>query len=175
VGNLFLAPRPLHQRIPDFKPNRSKLSLHLMIPESQRFDPLHGKKALALFIVLPLFRNTMSTAVEFNRQPGLDAIEIQEVVSARVLTPKFEMVETTVTQQTPQAFSCVSRLFAESSGEFAGGHGSRAPDTPHPDPLPSEGRGDSRSGFFRCNVELLAQRFHFTVVSFYSACRFTFT
>jgi hypothetical protein len=161
--------------MPDFKPNSLKLSSHLVIPEAQRLDSLRGEKLLSPFIVLLLSGIPMSTSIEFDRQLRFDAEEIEEVDPAGILAREFKVVETAVSQKAPETLLCVSGFLAEPAGEFAGGCGSSAPGTPHPSPLPSEGRGDSRSGLF-------GRRFHFTEFSFgvdgvpaSGVCTFTFT
>ena len=75
-----------------------------MIPEAQHLNPLPGEELVSLFVPCPLIRKTVSAAIEFDRQFCDGAIEIQKVDPAWVLAAEFEVVEATVTQQTPQAF-----------------------------------------------------------------------
>jgi hypothetical protein len=144
VCNLLSSLRPFHQGIPDFKPDSFEFTSHLMIPKAQRLDSLRGEKAFAFFIVLLLCRESMSTAVQFHREFCFDAKEIQVVDPARILPPELKIVEASVAQETPETLLCIGGFFAEPAGKFTGGCSPGAPGTPHPSPLPSEGRGNSR-------------------------------
>jgi len=47
TGDFIFAPRPFHQRMPDFKSNHFKFATQLVIPEAQHFDSLPGKKLIS--------------------------------------------------------------------------------------------------------------------------------
>lgn len=78
-----------------------------MIPKPKHFDALLGKELVALFISRPLIGESVATAVEFQRQLGLGAEEIEEVAAARILAAKLEFSETAATKQAPEALLSV--------------------------------------------------------------------
>ena len=68
----------------------------------------------------------MSAAIEFDRQFCDGAVEIQGVDAAWVLAAEFEVVEATVTKQTPEALFGVGGFLAKLAGELAGSGGAGA-------------------------------------------------
>jgi hypothetical protein len=96
-----------------------------MIPKAQHLNAPLGEKLVSLFILGALVWETMSTAIQFNRQPGQRAVEIQEVDAAGVLTTKLEFVETTVAQQTPEPLFRQRGFFAKPPGKVASSSGAR--------------------------------------------------
>jgi hypothetical protein len=98
--------------MPDFKPNGFEFTTHLAIPEAQRLDSLCSEKAVALFIVLPLLRKTMSPSIKFDRELRFNAKEIEEVCAARILATEFKIIEAPVAQETPETFFRVGGFLA---------------------------------------------------------------
>ena len=164
MGDFLSSPRPFHQRVPDLKSNGVEFPAHLMIPEPERLDASRRETAFAFDIVPPLIRKTMSASIEFDGEPRFHTVEIEEVIAARILAAEFEVAKAAVAQQAPETFLGVGGLPAESTREFTGGGSSCAPDTPHPCPLPSEGRGDARAGLRARGVRLVVRRIHSAVL-----------
>jgi len=94
--DLFRSARPLHQRVPDFKPNGFKLAAYLMIPEAQHLDALLGEELVSLLVSGALVRKAVPATIEFDRELCDGAVEIEEVDPARVLATEFEFIEATV-------------------------------------------------------------------------------
>ena len=69
-------------------------------------------------------------------------MEIEKVNAAGILAAEFEISKAPVTQQTPEAFLGIGGFFTQTSCEVARGSGASAVDTPHPNPLPWQGRGN---------------------------------
>jgi len=89
----------------------------------------------------------MSSAVQFHGQVSLRTVKIKEVAAARVLAAELEVVETPVAQQAPQTLLRVGGFLSQPAGELSRFGRARAADTPHPRPLPSEGRGNAQRAF----------------------------
>ena len=101
TGNLRFTPRPFHQRVPNLKPDGFQFTAHLMIPKPQHLDSLGREEFISLFILGALVGKSMSAAVEFHRELGGGAVEIQKVRTAGVLAMEFEFAETSVAQKSP--------------------------------------------------------------------------
>jgi hypothetical protein len=139
--------------VPDLKANGFQISPHLMIPKAQGLDALRRQETFPLSVVFSLLGKSVSAAIEFDGDAGLYTEEVQEVDAARVLATKLEIVEAPVAQQTPEASFGVSGFLAQLAGEVACFGASRATSTPHPDPLPSEGRGKRLGRLLRHRIQ----------------------
>jgi len=72
-----------------------------MIPETHCFNAVFGQEFFPLSIALDSFRQTMLRTVEFNAQPGVGAIEIQNVITNGMFPAEFEAGETMAAQWPP--------------------------------------------------------------------------
>jgi len=137
------------QRIEYHITNKLFLSPQLPIPETNFFDAHRSKKLRSLSIVSLLGRMPMMSAVEFDRETGFHAVEVEVVNSTRVVATEFVGAGTPVTQPTPHELFRPSLLLALSAGAGWIGHGRSLKrqcdfrkngfyDRPHPGPLPQE-------------------------------------
>ena len=124
-----------------------------MIPKAPHFDSFAGEKLVSFFVPRPLVGKAVSAAVQFHCEPGGDAIKIEKVNPARILTAKFEIRKATVAQEPPETLLGGGGFSAEVAGEIFCRFSAGAADTPHPNPLPSEGRGNRSTSIFsvRCH------------------------
>ena len=90
------------QRLPNRQQYPIAILPPLAIPEAQFFDPLFGKKLLALQVALALLGQSVLEPVEFQRKTGRRAEEIQEVEADGMLTAEFETGEASGAQSPPQ-------------------------------------------------------------------------
>lgn len=147
TGNLLLASGAFQQRVPNLKPDGFQFTAQLVIPKAQHANPLVSKKGISLFILRALVGKTVAATVEFHRELGGGAVEIEEVAAAGILPAEFELAETAVAEQTPQALLGIGGFFAKLTREVASFRCAgamlavvrRAP--PHPILLPRGGEG----------------------------------
>src|SRR5688572_3280364 len=91
-----------------------------MIPEAQHLDALFGEEQVAFLVSGTPVRETVSAAVEFDRQLRERAVEVKVVNAASVLASEFEFSKAAVTKQSPEPLLSVRSLLAELTGEVAG-------------------------------------------------------
>ena len=111
------------QRVKNHVTDELLLSLQLPIPETNLFDAHRSEKLCSLSIVSMLGRMPMMSAVEFDRETGFHAVEVEVVNSTRVVATEFVGAETPVTQPTPHELFRPSLLLALSAGAGCIGHG----------------------------------------------------
>jgi len=83
--------------VPDFKSDTVSFPPHLVVPKAQHFDVLPSQKSVSVFVAGTLVWKSMSTTVQFHREPRSDAEEIEEVNAASVLSAELEFGKPTVT------------------------------------------------------------------------------
>ena len=81
---------PAMQRFPNLKQNTIPILVPLVIPETEFFDTFRIQVFCPLPIVLPLLRQSMLKAIQFNGQLCRGAIEVEIVFADLVLATKFE-------------------------------------------------------------------------------------
>ena len=121
TGHIFHHPhtaRPALQRIPDGQQASLTLFSPLAIPETQRFDVLLRQKFFAHGIALQPLRQTVLGTVQFHRQPRRRTIEIQNVITHRMLPAKFETRKPLAAQRPPQIPFRVRLVTAKLAGSL---------------------------------------------------------
>ena len=149
--------------MPYFKTDGLQFTAHLMIPKTQHLHPLTGKELIAFFIPRPLVRKAVSTPIQLHCQTSGHAEKIQKICAAGILSAKLEISKASVAQETPETLLGIGRLPAKMTGKVTSFNGARPAGTPHPNPLPSEGRGN----------RMVASGFGFGGVMLHQVCKFT--
>ena len=121
--------------------------MQLMVPKTQNLDALGREKFIPFLIVVSLTRKTMSPAIKFHRQFCLNADEIEKVSTTGVLPAKLVAFKMAPAQKPPETLFGIGGFSAKPTGKITSRIGAGAPSTPHPNPLPSKGRGDRSGGF----------------------------
>ena len=154
TGHIFHHPhaaRPALQRIPDGQQAALAVFPPLAIPETQRLDVLLRQKFFADGIALQPFRQAVLRTVQLHVQPRHRTIEIQKVITRRMLPAKFETGKLMTAQRPPQIPLIIRLIMTKPAGggdrvhpdrmQIAAKNSSRDV-SPHPDPLPVwAGRG----------------------------------
>ena len=117
--------RTFLQRVENHITYELLLSLQLPVPETNLFDAHRGEKFCSLDIASLLVGMPVVSAIEFDGEARLHAIEVEVVNPAWVITAELVSRKAPVTQPTPhQLFS--PRLFlTQSASAFYVGHGGR--------------------------------------------------
>ena len=105
TGHVFHHPhaaRPALQRIPNGQQAALAVLPPLAVPETQRLDVLLRQKLFTDGIALQPFRQTMLETVQFHVQPRRRTIEIQNVITHRMLPAKFKTRKPLAAQCPPQ-------------------------------------------------------------------------
>jgi hypothetical protein len=96
-----------------------------MIPEAQFLNVLLLQKRAAFLVMLHLFRQTVLKTIQLHIQPGVGAIEIQDVNSLRMLPAKFETGESMTPQRAPEFFFVVRLVGTKLAGGLDRVHAER--------------------------------------------------
>ena len=119
TGHIFHHPhaaRPALQRIPNRQQAALAVLPPLAVPETQRFNVLIRQKFFAHGIALQSFRQTVLETVQFHSQPRRRAIEIQNIITLRMLPAKFETRKPMAAQCPPQIPFLVCLITAKLAG-----------------------------------------------------------
>ena len=68
--------------MPNLKPDGYQFTAHLMIPKAQHLDSLGCEKFISFLILGALVGKAVAAAIEFHRQLGRGAVEIEKVTAA---------------------------------------------------------------------------------------------
>lgn len=82
--------------------HRLRLRQDLVVPETEDSYPLSGKKSLSFLIVSQFARFTVLSTVQFDCEPRLVTVKVQDIRIDRVLPTELETGQTPVTQKPPQ-------------------------------------------------------------------------
>ena len=129
--------------------NRLLVPTQARVPKAEFLDAHRGEKLGSLRVVRLLAGMPMLSAIEFKREIRLPAVEIQEVSSDWMTTPKFVSAETSIAKPTSDEFFDPGGLLSQGAGTFDVGHdaninlcGSEEKNSvnnrPHPGLLPQE-------------------------------------
>jgi len=141
--------RPLLQSVENCIPHGLALAAQPRVPKTQFLDSESLEESGALCVIGLSNRMAMLESVQFNRESGLLAEEVQNVLSGRMLASELIPGEAPVPQPTPKEFLRPGGFLAERAREIGVGHGGQ-PRTaqrnrkhefnarPHPGPLPQE-------------------------------------
>ncbi len=137
----------------------------LMIPNPLHQNPVRRQKRIAHLVVSLLVAIAVAGAVQFHGKPCFVAVEVEIKPSLDSLAAKFVSSQASRAQQLPQTFFGPGGLLAQLAGAL-GGHGNlgsgnevqgqenfrlgKCRMSPHPGPLPSDGRGRAGGRCQRC-------------------------
>jgi len=100
----FCAAGSVVQRRPDFQEDGFGVISPLMVPKSQ-FRNAHGcKEFFSRVSMTSLLRGSVFKAVQFDRQPGCGAIEVESIFSRGMLAAKFVAAKSPRSQPAPDQF-----------------------------------------------------------------------
>jgi hypothetical protein len=129
----------------------------MMIPEPPRLNVARFQVGIPLRIPCLLFWKTVLATVQFHVVTRLGAVKIQRIISQSMLSPEFVGGKAPAAQNAPELFLRISGFLAQHAGNGGRTHcasiysqGIRrvqafvSVPTPHPGPLPVEGRGNRR-------------------------------
>jgi hypothetical protein len=91
---------------------------NVVVPEPKLSHAARAQPRGAPLIAVLLWQLTVLAAIKLDRQPQLRTVEIQNVRSGGVLPPKFEPIETTGSEPTPQPRPHSRRILAQTSRAF---------------------------------------------------------
>ena len=89
-----------------------------MVPKTQRFDALLCKIFLPFRITLNPLGQTMLKPVQFHSDLCIGTIEIQNVISHRILAAKLETRKTPPTQRPPKLLFFVGLVTTKFTGDL---------------------------------------------------------
>ncbi len=92
------------------------------VPKSQRFDALFCQKFLPLGVALHSIGMTVLRAVQFHGQFCIGAVDIQNMISDRVLSAEFETGKTPSAQRPPERLFVIRLVAAELAGDVFEAH-----------------------------------------------------
>jgi hypothetical protein len=118
---------------------------HVTVTKSQCVNTMRYQECLTLFVVLYAYARVMLSTIQFDTELAFVAVEVKDVRTHRILTPKLQTTELSIPQTVPQEFFCVGLVTTQLAHKCevvwgqSGFHGD-----PHPRPLP-EGEGTKNS------------------------------
>lgn len=103
---------------------------HAMVPEAEDMQSLRLKEFGAPLVVGDLFR--MLAAVQFDHEPRLGAVEVDDVRPLRNLATPFPTAELAITQDRPQTGFCSAVVTPKGAGALDRGSIPDRTDLAHP-------------------------------------------
>ena len=113
------------QRVENHIANELLLPSQLPVPETNLFDAHRSKKLGSLRVMGLLLGKSMLPAIQLNGEACFQAIEVEVVNSARMVSAKFVGIESPVTQPTPHQLLSPSRRLPQGASAFGVEHGGR--------------------------------------------------
>lgn len=112
------------------------VSEHVVIPKSQNEESLIAKPPITSFVIICLL--SVLSAIKFDNQSLLQAYEIDDVASQRLLATKFATVKLPITKLLPEQSLGIGWILPQLSGSCAG-----LEHTPYPYLSPQGGKESS--------------------------------
>ena len=127
VGVLSTQPNgPALQRIRDSTDNAVEVGDNVPVPDAHDLIAFGGEPARATFVMGKSLRPGMLTAIDLDYQQPLQADEIDDEGSQRMLPAKFQAVELPAPQSPPQQALGIGHRSAQASRTFVGHRGTLA-------------------------------------------------
>ena len=124
--------------IPHRLQDPTRVCPYLVVPEAKHANALLLQVSRSPFIPASLIRFPMLSAIEFNGQPGLMTVEIQDVSANGVLSAKLGAPQLAISEKSPKKLLRVRVIMPHRTAQGQHFRGKRPlVDTfPHPNPLP---------------------------------------
>jgi hypothetical protein len=106
------------QRGGDGRQHTLEIAIDVMVPETQRPEPLAGKMIVARQISLGMRVEVMLTAVDLDDQVVFETDEIHDVAITRRLAAEVESVLSPCAQMNPQLHLLRGHSFAQAASDF---------------------------------------------------------